>query len=711
MALGLQKQVHLQAQLGLGIDLGRASIVLRAMNRLNISNITFSSGQLQTYYFKFEAEAPFNAVRIRIYNRQSGAIANWSGVVAATETALRDTTAHMFEPVVGGIPYNSIASSGPGWRSITNISASVPAGNALTSEQYVESDWISCPSVARADGSPRPLLLVRLAHDGSVASHTLTQYIGAQIIGDRHDVDYARINECQTLNSDGVSNLATEPTSYIRTSASELAPLISIEYRLSNGVKPRVFHTVGDSITGGVGSSSQNCFFDGWLQEAVMGISTPDAPCIMFNDGLSGQTSATYTTNAIYMLQNGGVTPTDIVMPSSSPNDSLSSNANIDTYFGLIDQVFAAARAINPTCKRWIWKSIPRDNYDIPTDTVRLYSHSKADAYLAAGKCDVVADANSAVSNFATPQRMNSADGLHPDPSMSAPLAAKIKAQARPSFGPVVTNPTSFFTGYSWSQVGNACRVRPAQVAGTNIVRSYQWYLAGVLLVGATSVTSPTWASGDIGKVPTCVETISGDGPTVTSTATFPAVIAASSNMISSGSNTFTGYNLNTAASITFATGAADPFGGTNATTLTEDSTSNSHGVSQPSLATFTLNSVYLVQLYAKAGTQTALQLCFDSSRFGSLAYANFDLSQGVPGVVGSGLQASGILPCEEVPGWYLCYIVAQCTSGGTGRNLFSMSNNPGNSRLQFYQGAGKTLIWYNGQDSLASAPQAPIVT
>jgi hypothetical protein len=119
--------------------------------------------------------------------------------------------------------------------------------------------------------------------------------------------------------------------------------------------------------------------------------------------------------------------------------------------------------------------------------------------------------------------------------------------------------------------------------------------------------------------------------------------------------------------------------------------------------------------MYVKvpSGGRSAFQIAFESNRFGATAYANFDISGGTGGSVGAGGAGATakIWPCEEVPGWYRCEATATCTSSGTGRSAFKMSNTPNGGRLAAYTGTGLTQIWYNGQLNKASTAQANVVT
>ncbi|KGT75803.1 hypothetical protein MA20_31925 [Bradyrhizobium japonicum] len=691
---------------------------------MEIPNITFSVGN-QTYYLRQECEAPFDAVRIRVWNTIAAPTGVFSAVVASTETTLRDTASNKFEPISGGAPFNSVVTSGPGWRAVTwggaAVSGSAGAGNATAT--YVESDWVIVPSLNRADGSARPLLLVRLFANGSAAG---ANYSGTQIVGDRYDIDYSRVYELGVFGGDGVTTLTNEPTNYFRSSASALSPLVSIEFRYRGNVVAISIINGGDSVTGGVQSNGSQVGDgqDGWQQRAILGVSTPDAPFTFMNVGQSGQTSSTFMP-ALTSVLNSGVRPDYIFIPTGSRNDGYGSNSIADTYFTRVDALIALCATLAPKPKIVMWNDVPLYNAthggNATVDATQAYALTLAQARLAAGSIFAIVDTYDAVA-LGSPAVWDTADNLHPasgsvEPTRPATplMAATFKAFLRPSFGPIITRPASSFAGISFAQVNSACIVRPAQVSGSGtITRHYQWKLAGVN-VGTDSVISPTWASGDIGKVPTCVETVSGVGPNVSSTATFQAVTAAVTNGIAT-SNAIGSFTSVT--DLTFTQDQTDPFGNANtAWTVTEGTASAAHAASQVSLMNYTLNTVYTTSMYVKAGgatPQTAFQMMFDSARFGASAYANFDYLGGSGGcvtTVGAGLISARMRPCEEVPGWYRCEITAQCTSGGTGRSIFKMSNSNGAARLAGYVGASKTQVWYNAQTNAASSAQANVVT
>jgi hypothetical protein len=116
------------------------------------------------------------------------------------------------------------------------------------------------------------------------------------------------------------------------------------------------------------------------------------------------------------------------------------------------------------------------------------------------------------------------------------------------------------------------------------------------------------------------------------------------------------------AASITANTNTA-PNGTTTADTLTGDGTSNTHWVGQALV--FVSGVTYTVSVFAKAGTNNFISLRNFNAIGGQ--YANFDLSTGVVGSVGT---TTGSNPTSTITsfgsGWYRCAMTFTTTAAAT---------------------------------------------
>ena len=135
------------------------------------------------------------------------------------------------------------------------------------------------------------------------------------------------------------------------------------------------------------------------------------------------------------------------------------------------------------------------------------------------------------------------------------------------------------------------------------------------------------------------------------------------------------------------------PAGTTTADTLFEDAVTASHGLLDIS-ASITSGATYTFSLYAKANTATVVQLLGRSAGFGVNVWANFNLSDGTVGTVGTSTTAS-IQPAAN--GWYRCSVTGAATGTATGGFAIGLTGNDANS-LRFPSYAGNTAtglyIW-----------------
>lgn len=110
------------------------------------------------------------------------------------------------------------------------------------------------------------------------------------------------------------------------------------------------------------------------------------------------------------------------------------------------------------------------------------------------------------------------------------------------------------------------------------------------------------------------------------------------------------------------------PDGTLTADTLTADGTSAQHAISQ---AFSTTNGMtYTTSVYAKKNTNNFLQISGFAAGFGTTAFVNFDLSNGVLGTIGSGSNGS----IQSVgDGWYRCVATFTATATASAGLLFFM--------------------------------------
>jgi hypothetical protein len=125
------------------------------------------------------------------------------------------------------------------------------------------------------------------------------------------------------------------------------------------------------------------------------------------------------------------------------------------------------------------------------------------------------------------------------------------------------------------------------------------------------------------------------------------------------------------------------PDGTTTAETLTADGTNGIHAFRQNQAASSVGKTV---SVYAKAGTGTLMQILFDAD---AAPFANFDLSGGTVGTVGSGVTASIV---NVGNGWYRC--VCTTTSITATNVYFALSNSSSASRYPSYTSSDTLLLW-----------------
>ena len=113
------------------------------------------------------------------------------------------------------------------------------------------------------------------------------------------------------------------------------------------------------------------------------------------------------------------------------------------------------------------------------------------------------------------------------------------------------------------------------------------------------------------------------------------------------------------------ANATTSPSGLINADRFTGNGASANHRLSQP--ITLTSGSTYTMSCYVKKDTNNFFQFYFLAAQFGSLAYANFDVNNGILGTVGSAATAT---ITGSGDGWYRCSMTATCISSSSNINM-----------------------------------------
>lgn len=139
----------------------------------------------------------------------------------------------------------------------------------------------------------------------------------------------------------------------------------------------------------------------------------------------------------------------------------------------------------------------------------------------------------------------------------------------------------------------------------------------------------------------------------------------------------------------------AAPDGTTTADQLADDATNGTHRIGCASIA-FASGTTYTLSVYAKAGTDTLVQLTFSTGTHSSGPYANFNLSNGtVTQSAGTGI-VSGVQSVGN--GWYRCFISAPADLSASTNFLIHRINSATATRGPAYAGTGTTIYLWGAQ-------------
>jgi hypothetical protein len=144
------------------------------------------------------------------------------------------------------------------------------------------------------------------------------------------------------------------------------------------------------------------------------------------------------------------------------------------------------------------------------------------------------------------------------------------------------------------------------------------------------------------------------------------------------------------------------PDSATSSFTFSEAATTASHYIGAPSTSSLTSGTSYTTTVYAKAGTVGVIQLAYSSTYFGANAYANYDLTNGVLGTVGSASTATITAVGNS---WYRISLTAPATlSGTTGSFIVFCNNSATAARFPSYAGNTNSSIYIWGAQLEAGA-------
>jgi len=132
------------------------------------------------------------------------------------------------------------------------------------------------------------------------------------------------------------------------------------------------------------------------------------------------------------------------------------------------------------------------------------------------------------------------------------------------------------------------------------------------------------------------------------------------------------------------------PDGTTNADKIVENSALAEHFVAAGNI-TYAAGA-YTISVYAKASERSVIQLFFNGS-INIVAFANFDLANGVVGSTGSGTTAT---ITSVGNGWYRCAITATCVLGTAPGLYYCIQTSTTATRAQTYTGNGTSglFVW-----------------
>ncbi|WP_051346581.1 BNR-4 repeat-containing protein [Bradyrhizobium sp. th.b2] len=219
---------------------------------------------------------------------------------------------------------------------------------------------------------------------------------------------------------------------------------------------------------------------------------------------------------------------------------------------------------------------------------------------------------------------------------------------------------------------------------------AYQWAKNGVDIAGATSSTY-TVLAGDVGAdITVRVTTTNYLGP-VSAISAVAAKVATNLVTKSNSFDQWAGASATVSANV-----AAEPATGTvTADRMLEQAQTLAHSLTSANIA-FVAGTAYTFAISARFESAQFIQLLFGGAAFGSLAYANFDIQNGVKATVGSAATANIV---SLGNGWYRISVTATAT-GSTSTPVAIFGANSGTmTRAASYAGlVSNTRLLANAQ-------------
>lgn len=131
------------------------------------------------------------------------------------------------------------------------------------------------------------------------------------------------------------------------------------------------------------------------------------------------------------------------------------------------------------------------------------------------------------------------------------------------------------------------------------------------------------------------------------------------------------------------------PNGILNASRLTGTGINGQHNINQS--LSFTISSIYTFTSYVKIDTNNFVQLVFPGPAFGTNAFANFDLLNGVLGTVGTSASATIV---NVGNGWFRCSVTSTAIFSATTTVFIALVTSATSARLQINTLSTSLYLW-----------------
>jgi hypothetical protein len=354
-----------QSGVGSTVSSGGTSAAIVQQSLKLRSNDMYSNGAsgLATFFYKVELESMADAVQWVIGSGVgSGTPGEYMAQAAFTDEIRVDTATRAFVPMRGGVAYNE--KSEFGWKDMTfggatskRIGLAPSTGNSCVT---MATDVLSMPSVARADGKPGCILLVKVVQIDSAGAYTQDKSTNQAWDAARGLQPYFR--EFFSVKRNGVNAITTLtalPTGVAESNTGYCAIGYPIVTLADKSVPAELVMFTGDSVRAAAYSTyafnNPNC-------QALLPLSTPARPISIVNLTGSGHSQIQYLQVALDAL-NSGLRPTVLYMPGFSQNGF---NSDPQGFIDRNNAFMASVRAITGLAN--IKFVLDTDYWGVPSD-------------------------------------------------------------------------------------------------------------------------------------------------------------------------------------------------------------------------------------------------------------------------------------------------------------------------------------------------------